>query len=159
MTNEAPKTPLGKKLLAIRNKAIANGMQLKTEEEIMTNDKGPAIAGAPTPEEVEKAKAQLSWVNKIDFGGDRDPPDVVAVRTLLAHISALEASVSNGKESCRAMASCLDRRDDRITALEAENKRLRDLLGGANYTYLGAEYVACLEPDAITAALAQTGEK
>lgn len=39
MDNETPKTPLGKKLLAIRNRAIANGMRLKTMEELMTNGK------------------------------------------------------------------------------------------------------------------------
>jgi len=73
MTNSAPKTPLGKKLLAIRNKAIANGMQLKTEEEIMTNS-------APTRDEVEKSLSDVAC-------GIADYSDCEILR---AHIAALE---------------------------------------------------------------------
>jgi len=46
---------------------------------------------APTPDDMDKAKEQLSWVNKMYFSGDRVPPDVDACRKLLAHIAALEA--------------------------------------------------------------------
>ena len=80
---DEPKTPLGEKLLAIRNRAIANGMQLKTEEEIMTNDKGPATAGAPTPDEVEKSLSNVAC-------GVADYSDCEVLR---AHIAAQQAEV------------------------------------------------------------------
>lgn len=121
--SDEPKTPLGEKLLAVRNRAITNGMQLKTREEIMNE--------APTPEEVEKSLSDVAC-------GVADYSDCAVLR---AHIAALEASVENGKESCRAMASCLDRRDDRITKLEAENKRLRNAAEKV-HDWLSADYFA-----------------
>jgi len=80
MTNSAPKTPLGKKLLAIRNRAIANGMQLKTEEEIMTNDKWTATAGAPTPDEVDKSLSNVAC----------ECADYLDAQVIRTHIAALE---------------------------------------------------------------------
>lgn len=41
-------------------------------------------------------------------------------------IANLEAAVDVGKQSCRDLAACIERRDDAVTALEAREKRLRE---------------------------------
>ena len=141
---------------------------------------------APTPD-AERLVRNLKNVayahgqtDSVEYGSDKkyrlaQEKSEEAAGALRAHIASLEAKLAeqiredkmrlinhcvkvlgnNSKAHIHAEAEFLTK----IAELEAENKRLRDLLGGANYTYLGAEYVACLEPDAITAALAQTGEK
>lgn len=98
----------------------------------MTNDKGPATAGAPTPDEVENALARLeSYSNGLGDG---------CCSTIRAHIAALEAKLAeqihedemrlinhcikiianNSKSHIHAEAEFLTK----IAELEAENKRL-----------------------------------
>lgn len=101
----------------------------------------PTETKAPLPDEVEKALARaarnIGWLEALPPYGDNDTRKAAA------------------DDMCRA----LEELRARIAALEAENKRLRDLLGGANYTYLGDKYVAFLAPDAIAETLAQTDGK
>lgn len=124
---------------------------------------------APTPDEIDTMMSDIGSLIRVPFQVSRG---LQTAKKLRDHIAALEAKIATLEAGWNSekipsgwtfaaydMSKYKLLEKTKIAALEAENKRLRDLLGGANYTYLGAEYVACLEPDAITAALAQTGEK
>ena len=97
---------------------------------------------APTKDEVEKAKEQLSWVNKIDFLGDRVPPDVDSCRKLLAHIAALEhrhddlvtrcVQAESDRDALEEQINLMSKHqagvDEKMCELEAKNKRLVEVL-------------------------------
>lgn len=145
----------------------------------MTND-------APTKDEVDKAKEQLSWVNEMYYCGNRVPPDVDACRKLLAHIAAQSEKIAElerlhpkemkGRailfEECEVGHGELRGenwvKNDcpwcKIAALEVENKRLRGSL--QNFvdmceTAVPIDLIRDISGACVDAkeTLAQTGEK
>ncbi len=68
-------------------------------------------------------------------------------------IQALEAYANGLGEGCAKTLRA------HIAALEADNKRLREALQSGNNTYLGGQYIVCIKPEIVEAALAQTDGK
>lgn len=109
---------------------------------------------APTKDEVARAFRHLRHKCSDGSGG------YTAINILRAHIAALKVKYHNAVMDLCEVKEVSEPLNDKVTALEAENKRLREALeelarlGGSN-----GEYGNSIGNQIAKAALAQTGEK
>ena len=117
-----------------------------------------AELAAASSDEVEKALDQPLY----DFGDGEERYLIKEDdwKTLRAHIAALTKEIETTKRTTAGHYltwQCTEAGlREEITALEAESKRLREALQSGNNTYLGGQYIVCIKPEIVEAALAQT---